>query len=104
MFAMLDKVALKADLLNHYAEDRKHSIAYAQLDGFTDVPPGDCVMVSDEDHDCLMGGAVWELRSGGIPVRVTSDDRAKTLEHMHVITESFQANRRRTFWSCGRWP
>jgi hypothetical protein len=67
-----EMAARKSELLAHYAGREPH--LYHQYDGWLDVDTGDSIVVPDSDRDALTGTDSWELRSGGIAVRVQIED------------------------------
>jgi hypothetical protein len=52
----------KHRLLEHYAG--KEPKKFIQVDGFSEVKFGDCVMHPDADDDCMMCGSTTELMQG----------------------------------------
>jgi len=64
---MTEMARLKKELLEHYSY--RDPFGFIQLDCFTNTP-GDDVMTPDEDGDCLMSGATFDLMTGNTAVRV----------------------------------
>lgn len=62
-----EKSDLKSRLLAEAAKKTPHK--YEQFDGFSDLIE-DSVMRPDPEGDTIFSSWCWELRSGGIPVRV----------------------------------
>lgn len=62
-FGKLSKTEQKMLLLNHYAQ--REPTHFAQIDGFyVGIECDDDDMRPDDDGDCIMGGATYELMRG----------------------------------------
>lgn len=59
---------LKSELLKHYGQGKP--VLFCQVDGFTNVQPGDCIMGADDERHCVLQTEAYELRNTSHAVRL----------------------------------
>lgn len=88
---------IKSELLKRYAQGRP--VLFCQVDGFTNIHPGDCVMPADKDRHCVMQSEVYELRRTSHAVRLqirqgtTAKEAIALLEKMLDCVKTLAAER-----------
>ena len=101
---------IKSELLKRYAQGRP--VLFCQVDGFTNIHPGDCVMPADKDRHCVMQSEVYELRRTSHAVRLqirqgtTAKEAIALLEKMLVCVKTLAAERGRDAfeYACEGYP
>jgi hypothetical protein len=64
---------------------KKEPILFYQIDGYVNVPPGDCIMNPDGDGDVLTGDSTWELRRNENEVRVLIHEGTKPEDVLRLL-------------------